>query len=77
MLKEIKYVFSKAYKMETKYFELMERMAPKLKLTANSESVDEKINRIKDYESNCSIKIGSYDEQENNLVKSLALTNRY
>ena len=59
MLKEIKYVFSKEYKEDTDYYEFILKMRKYIKLNCPSESVDDKVQRLKDlnFISNCNVKI--------------------
>lgn len=76
IFKEILYVFTAEYRKQVEYYELMQSMKEHIKLNGNSEeSVDEKINRLSssEYESNCSINIGTYSEDENETqnVKNL------
>ena len=59
----VKEVFTKEYKEETKYLEFQEKMVSKIKLKGTSESIDDKMNRLAGYTSNCSIVVGSYDEE--------------
>lgn len=59
----VKEVFTQEYKDETKYLEFQEKMVSKMKLKGTSESIDDKMKRLAGYTSNCSIVIGSYDEE--------------
>lgn len=59
----VKEVFTQEYKDETKYLEFQEKMVSKIKLKGTSESIDDKMNRLAGYTSNCSVAIGSYEEE--------------
>lgn len=58
MIKQVMNVFTNEYREETKYFELKEKMAEKIKLKNQSEKIEDKMQRLKNYESKCSIKVG-------------------
>ena len=62
MLQEIKMVFSKEYQKDVKFLEFKNLMRQYVKLKNESESIDEKIGRLKTsgYISNCHIKVGEF-----------------
>lgn len=62
MLQEIKKVFSKEYQEDVKFLEFKNSMRQYVKLRNESESIDNKIERLKTlgYISNCHIKVGDF-----------------
>lgn len=62
MLQEIKKVFSKEYQEDIKFLEFKNLMRQYVKLKNESESIDDKIERLKTlgYTSNCHIKVGEF-----------------
>lgn len=62
MLQEIKKVFSKDYQEDIKFLEFKNLMRQYVKLRNESESIDDKIERLKTlgYISNCHIKVGEF-----------------
>ncbi len=62
MLQEIKKVFSKEYQEDVKFLEFKNLMRQYVKLRNESESIDNKIERLKTlgYISNCHIKVGDF-----------------
>ena len=62
MLQEIKKVFSKEYQEDVKFLEFKNSMRQYVKLRNESESIDDKIERLKTlgYISNCHIKVGDF-----------------
>lgn len=62
MLQEIKKVFSKDYQEDIRFLEFKNSMRPYVKLKNESESIDEKVERLKTvgYISDCHIKVGEF-----------------
>lgn len=62
MLQEIKKVFSKDYQEDIRFLEFKNLMRPYVKLKNESESIDEKVERLKTlgYISDCHIKVGEF-----------------
>lgn len=62
MLQAIKEVFTKRYQEDVEYLELKYEMRSYVKLKNKSESIDEKVARLKEcgYSSNCRIKVGGF-----------------
>lgn len=64
MLKRIKEVFTKEYRDETEYLDFMQKvMLSKLKLKNGSESIDAKIDRLREqhFHSSFVVEIGGYE----------------
>lgn len=68
-LDEIRYIFSQKYQDDIRRLKFDEKMKPYVKLKGNSESIDVAISRLKEigYKSNCSIKIGDFDDKNQTL----------
>lgn len=62
MLQEIKKVFSKEYQEDVKFLEFKNLMRQYVKLRNESESIDDKIGRLRTvgYVSDCHIKVGEF-----------------
>lgn len=62
MLQEIKEVFSKQYQEDVKQLEFERSMRQYVKLNNESESIDDKIDRLRamDFVSDCHIEVGDF-----------------
>ena len=62
MLQEIKGVFTKEYRESVDYLEFKYQMRLKVKLENESESIDDKMDRLKNcgYTSECHIEVGDF-----------------
>lgn len=62
MLQEIKKVFSKEYQEDIKFLEFKNLMRQYVKLRNESESIDDKMGRLRTvgYVSDCHIKVGEF-----------------
>lgn len=60
MLGKVLGVFTKEFREETAYREVMENMIDKLKLNNNSEDIEQKVKRLSDrnFVSNFTVKVG-------------------
>ncbi len=63
MLQEIKEVFGKDYQEEVRFLEFKNSMRQYVKLKNESESIDDKMERLRatGYLSNCHIKVGDFE----------------
>lgn len=62
MIRKILEVFTKEYREYTKYIYFIQSMKDNIKLKCDSESIDDKINRLKNmnFQSNFHITIGNF-----------------